>query len=866
MGVWFRVILALAALKVVLGLTAGLIDPLAPGDGGVLFGAWIYLAVCVAFAAVGTLLLWTGGTDSRAVHLGAVFVLAATMFAERFLPRFAADSGGVGYLFTFLSIADPVAFRPYFVWRFAVAFPCQVPFGWPRRVGTIIQRFTLVGGSVFFAASMLAAMSALPPLSLDLTWLSTLDRRDGSLYWLFLTPLTLAALVLIAVNSRSANAIERRRARVFVFGLLLGTGPILLEVLLELLVPPFAAYMSQPEVRSRAGLIVYPLLISTPIATGYAVLVDQVLSLRLVLRAAIRYALARATVLGLTAGPFVVLLWVAWTSRHDGAALLEEGRVLALGALLCGGLVLLRVRHRLLLELDRQFFREQYDSRAILGGLVHQSRAARNLAELAAHLTHDIDRALHVEVIAVLVAETASGRLVPVGRVVEPLPGDASLVTLLAGASEPMDVNLEQPRSILARLPPRERQWLADGGFELLVPMLRADGSVVGVIAIGPKKSQLPFSREDRWLLSAIASSSALAIENLQLRTPDKSVPGSLLRRSAPPHDDGGDAPARECVSCGLVLPQHTIVCPDCEKELRDSAVPLLIRGTYRIERLLGQGGMGVVYRASDQSLGRSVAIKTLPSVSPERAMRLRREAMAMAAVAHPQLATIYAIELWRGTPLLIVECFEQTLHDRLRGGPLWPNDAIRIGIDLAQGLEALHTAGILHRDVKPSNIGFTANGTAKLLDFGLAKVVRHTRAAAAEAGESRTTLSAGPPERLADSVSAPLQMIGTPLYLSPETVQLKPPDAAVDLWALALVVYESIAGSHPMRAATGRETMMRIAKAQVPDVREHRPDCPPALAAFLQRALHADPRRRPGTARAFRLELQGTLETALAS
>jgi serine/threonine protein kinase len=238
---------------------------------------------------------------------------------------------------------------------------------------------------------------------------------------------------------------------------------------------------------------------------------------------------------------------------------------------------------------------------------------------------------------------------------------------------------------------------------------------------------------------------------------------------------------------------------------------------------------------------------------------------MAMAAVAHPHLATIYGIELWRGIPLLIVEYFSETLHDRLRRGPLRPNDAIQIGIDLAEALEALHTSGILHRDVKPSNIGFTASGTPKLLDFGLAKVVRHTRAGQ-EADSLQTTASAGPPDQLADSVSSPLQMIGTPLYLSPETVQLKPPDAGVDLWALALIIYESIAGRHPMRAPTVTETMMRIAKAQAPDVREHRPECPPALATFLQQALHADRRRRPATARAFRLELQGMLERALAS
>jgi hypothetical protein len=866
MAVWIRVVLGLAGLKVVLGLAAGVIDPIAATDAGAVFGSWIYQAVSLAFASVGVLLVWRGALDSRAIHLGAVFILVATMFAERFLTPFASGTGIVAGFFRFLSFADPVAFRPYFVWRFAVAFPRQVSFGWPRRVASLMLRLTLAGGAFFFAGSVLAAIATLPGVTLDHAWIAAIDRRgDAPFYWLFLTPLTLGAIVLIAVNTRSASALERRRARVFVVGLLVGTGPILVEVLLELLVPPFGAYMSQPAVRAAAGLIVYPLLISIPISTGYAVVVDQVLSVRLVVRTAIRYALARATIVGLCAVPFVLLLWLAWTAREGGAASLAgEGRVFALGALVLGGLLLLRARQSLLVAVDRQFFREQYDSRAILGALVHQSRGAHTLTELAGHLTREIDRALHVEGIAVMVADASSGRLVAVGSAVEPLPGDASLVTLLAGASEPLDVNLEQPRSMLARLPSAERQWLADGGFQLLVPMLGGAGTLAGVIAIRHKRSELPFSREDRWLLAAIASSSTLAIENLQLRTPDELLLSPALRGHALVALGAGDAPARECVSCGVVQPPQTVRCPTCEKELRDSPVPLVVRGMYRIERLLGRGGMGVVYRASDLSLGRTVAIKTLPSVSPERALRLRREAKAMAAVAHPKLATIYAIELWRGTPLLIVECFAQTLHDRLRTGPLRATDAVRIGVELAEGLEALHTAGILHRDVKPSNIGFTARGTPKLLDFGLAKVIRHTRAVDTM-DASQSTISAAP-EDPADSVSAPLQMIGTPLYISPEAVHLKPPDAGVDLWALALVLYESIAGVHPMRAATPLEMMTRIAKAQVPDVREHRPDCPPALALFLQQALHADSRRRPGTARAFRLDLEATLQPALAN
>lgn len=863
MALWMRVILGLAGLKIAAGLVGAVLEPVPVGPAGALFAPWIHVAVAVAFSSIGVLLLWTGSPDARAMHLGAVFLLVATMFAERFLPPFTSGGGAGAALVTFLSIADPVAFRPYFVWRFAATFPREPPFGWPRRAAAVALRITHAGGWLFFAASLVAAAVTLTGVQHGPSWLHALDRRaEVTPYFLFLTPLTLAALLMIAVNTRSAGVVERRRVRIFVGGLVLGTGPVLVEVLLELLVPPFAAFMSRPEVRRTTGLIVYPLLISTPVSTGYAVLVDQVLSIRLVVRAAIRYALARATILAICAVPFLVLVWMAWGARQDTMVTrLTEGRVLAVSALLLGGLLLLRYRRSLRRAVDRQFFREQYDARAILGALIQESRSAQSLSELTSRLTQEIDRALHVERITLLVPDLAVERFVAVDGAVEALPADAPLLTLVAGRPDPMDVRLEQPNSLAARLPERDRQWLADGGFQLLVPMLAAGGVPVGLIAIGAKRSELPFSSEDRWLLSAIASSGALAIENLQLRTPDAFAITPSGRGSAPTVFGSSDVPAGECQSCGLVLPPATSSCPTCGGQIRQALIPMVVRGTFRIDRLLGRGGMGVVYRAFDVPLGRVVAVKTLPAVSPERAQQLRREAKAMAAMAHPKLATIFALELWRGTPMLIVEYFESTLHDRLRRGPLAPAEAVRVIGELAEGLEALHAAGILHRDVKPSNIGFTAAGSAKLLDFGLAKVVRHTRVPIeSELDALQSTATAQPAGAdPGDPVSAPHQMIGTALYMSPETLLLKPPDASVDLWSLALVLYESLAGVHPMRAATAMETMSRIASARVPDIREHWADCPPELAAFLEQALHADRRRRPGTAREFRLGLEQT-------
>ena len=287
-----------------------------------------------------------------------------------------------------------------------------------------------------------------------------------------------------------------------------------------------------------------------------------------------------------------------------------------------------------------------------------------------------------------------------------------------------------------------------------------------------------------------------------------------------------------------------------CGSRVREAPVPRTLRG-FRLDRRIGVGGMGVVYRAIDTDLQRYVAIKTLTAVSELETRRLRREARAMAAVAHPNVATIFAVEMWRQTPLLVVEYFEfGTLRDRLLGRSLTLAEALTLGEDLSAGLHYMHSLGMLHRDIKPSNIAFAVNGSAKLLDFGLAKVVIAGLTFMQVASpDSTTAMAAGFPQAALDSKGAPA---GTPLYFSPELLAMHPADNQSDLWALALVLYKAIAGRHPMASDSPIETIERIRGAVVPDLRQFRPECPPDLAAFFATALHASAERRYRSAKDF--------------
>src|SRR6185436_6813748 len=260
-----------------------------------------------------------------------------------------------------------------------------------------------------------------------------------------------------------------------------------------------------------------------------------------------------------------------------------------------------------------------------------------------------------------------------------------------------------------------------------------------------------------------------------------------------------GEQMALECGACHRLVEAAAGPCRHCGRDLHPVPIPKVLLGKFRFERRVGAGGMGVVYRATDLVLGRSVAIKTLPRIAPELTLRLRREARAMAAVSHPNLASIFGAESWRGTPMLIFEFLEGgTLTDRLAQGRLSVEEALDLGIALVNGVACLHDAGILHRDIKPSNIGFTADRIPKLMDFGLARIVsegRDGRAGQAAAGPPSAHDLSGDVTFSAAAMTHSGQIVGTLPYMSPEAMAGERTDPSFDLWSLAIVLYESIGG-----------------------------------------------------------------------
>ena len=278
--------------------------------------------------------------------------------------------------------------------------------------------------------------------------------------------------------------------------------------------------------------------------------------------------------------------------------------------------------------------------------------------------------------------------------------------------------------------------------------------------------------------------------------------------------------------------------------------------GPYQVVGILGEGGMGAVYRAKDTRLGRFVAIKVLTNINfsdQERLQRFEQEARATGMLNHPNLLTIYDVGTdGSGAPFLVSELLEgETLRSRLERGALSPRKAVDAALQMAQGLAAAHDKGIVHRDLKPDNIFLTRDGRLKILDFGIAKLT-------APAGSDS-------PGTFQMAATEPGMVMGTVGYMSPEQVRGEPVDHRSDIFSLGTIFHEMLTGQRAFRKNSSIETLSAILKEEPPDLTELLPSLPPAIERLVRRCLEKDREQRFQSARdlAFNLETLSTMSSA---
>ena len=275
--------------------------------------------------------------------------------------------------------------------------------------------------------------------------------------------------------------------------------------------------------------------------------------------------------------------------------------------------------------------------------------------------------------------------------------------------------------------------------------------------------------------------------------------------------------------------------------------------GSYEVVAQIGAGGMGEVYRAHDTKLARDVAIKVLPANfvnDPERLSRFQREARMLAALNHPNIATIYGLEQSGGATCLVMELVPgETLAERVKAGPLSIEEALKIAVQIAEALEAAHEKNIIHRDLKPANVKLTPEGKVKVLDFGLAKAFAGD--AANDDPSNSPTLSA----------AATMQgvILGTAAYMSPEQARGKTCDKRTDIWAFGCVLYELLTGKQAFHGETTTEILAAVLRGE-PDWRALPASTPVKIRDLLGRCLQKEMNKRARDAGDARIEIEEAL------
>jgi predicted Ser/Thr protein kinase/GAF domain-containing protein len=711
---------------------------------------------------------------------------------------------------------------------------------WLQAVPFIVAA-PMIGPSLL-TASYLAGVDAARPGAI---W----DAVHPSVYgWSFAAALAinLAAVAEGVYRYRfNHDANQRRRIRMAVYTAVPGVIAYALKDGI-----PIAAMLSgvsAPRVPGPVYVVLQALVLLPAFGLAYAVGVSRVLGPRVVLRRSLQYALARKSLAVVAVLPAVALVvsLVRDRSRTLGEiALSSAGLYLGLIIVI---VATLRYRDRARQWLDQHFFREEYDARKILVSLASRVRFETDPADLAAMVVGQIDEALHPTMVAILVGGLEPGQLVPVTVLhgsADSLPIDSGLGGMLRWSSEPLDVMLTDPRSPVRRLPADDQEWLHCTGAALLVPVVAQDSGLIAVMVLGERRSEEAYTDEDCALLGSIAAQMGLGFDVARLRrrvatrVDLESQTTQLVATVA--------SPMMECPRCGRCEDVTTATCPlDGTPLTSVPGVTRVVDNKYRIEHLLGRGGMGAVYQARDMRLDRLVALKVVRAEllsDPESRLRFRREAQIIARLHHPSIVAVYDYGTFAdGGAFIVMELVRgEDLRKVLqREGRLEPGRAVRILESVCGAIEAAHREGVLHRDLKPENI-LLPGGAAevKVLDFGVAKVV---------VNDSHETMSASPDAPTL--MTAPGLIVGTPAYMAPEQFNVGQADARTDVFSLGVIAYEMLSGALPF----GRGTLTEIVLAHARGV----PPMPlgaaaPEVERAVRAALEADPDRRPASAQAF--------------
>ncbi len=791
----------------------------------------VYMTILlVGHGASAGLLLLAGRHDRRTWLLGGYFLFKATVALPHMLPAFWGQMPPPDVLetsfremstptriFLFLyALPQAYAVAPAFLWAFARECPRV-----HRRTRLDDFARRMVPVSVTIGCAMCASVAALywagavgDAIS-DAVYLTALDAAIA-------TPnvLSLAAVVVIALRAHTASAEEKRRVAVFSTGFLVWVGVATAYDVVEVLMPGF--WLSNYQSGSVL-LLLQPLRFPGMVLLWYSVLAVRVPHPREVIRAGYRRVLTRPGLLGAAAAAALAALGWLLASRPERAVGAVIADPLAQSLFVTAGILLLVVvgRERLLRHLDAWVNPDTTDQQQVLAAAAATLAKAEQLTAIGRTVARAVKRGCGSPAMLLVVAGDETDAFRAPDTTISRLPRTSAIAHLLETVGRSLRVHPSDAKSAFELLPPEDAAWVVETAADVIVPVPGPGAAVGGILVVGRRFDDRIVRTVDVPFLEVLASAAGQAVARLRLL-------------HGPDAKGSGVPPGLECPACGSVSGADEPPACDCGSAYIATEAPRLLAGKLRLTQRLGAGGMGSVYLARDIGLDRDVAVKTLVRMSVPRLLRFKPEARAMATVAHPAVAQIYGVESWRGRPFLVMEFLPGgTLADRLRDGPVPALEAVAITTTLAEALTAVHETGYVHGDVKPSNIGFTAAGSPKLLDFGLAR-------------------------RMHDAAVVG----GTLRYLSPEVLSGRSAEEADDVWSLCVVLYEMASGEHPFTGGGTEEVTewIRRQRLAAPARSPTGSKAQLAVLAFVASLLTAPRSARPPSARACVTALHRTL------
>jgi tRNA A-37 threonylcarbamoyl transferase component Bud32/GAF domain-containing protein len=646
--------------------------------------------------------------------------------------------------------------------------------------------------------------------------------------------LLLSVFVVARNYRRLPDPDSRRRIRLVVAGLIAGCIPFLAVYAF--------AYRIFALIDEAAFRFWYPVtfisMLCIPASIATAVWKEQLFDVRVLVRSGLQYLFARAALRTLLALPIIVLAFSIFAHPNRTIVqILTQGSGWINVALIGAIAVALQSRQRLQTSLDRRFFREAYEQEQVLMHLIEEVRQRDSLSDVATLVGARVDAVLHPASLHIFYRAQersdrfdghSSSRMVTGAQ----LSAQQSLLRLLDGDKTIRDV----PAGVEGALPDEEREWLAKLGVRLIVPIAGTRDRLVGVLLLGERKSEEPYSATDRRLLQGLAVQIGLVYENQHLQERirlDADVRRDVLARL----DDRRVTLLKECPRCGRCFDGTS---DRCETDGAELALTLPIErtleGKYRLDRALGRGGFGAVYEAADLRLHRQVAAKVMIGslFGDQTALRrFEREARAAAKIDHPHITRVHDYgTIGSGGAYLIMELVGgRTWRAELqRSANIAPARASEWFRQLLDGLQFAHAMGIVHRDLKPENV-MIVQGPAdivKIMDFGLAKVL--------DSGTGAT-----------ESVSVAGTAMGTIGYMAPEALTGGVVDERADIFAIGVMVVETFTGVRPFTGQTMEQALAALLHSEY-----HLPGTSAEirmLDAIVQRCIAKDPRDRYGSA-----------------